>query len=207
MTYILGFISQKGGVGKSTLSRAVASEISKNKLSVKLSDLDVQQATTSNWHRRRLIADIKSDISIECHKTIVQSLNSLHDHDFLIIDGPARANRGTLEIAQRANLVVQPTGASLDDLEPAVLTFHELIKAGISKNKLAFALMRVGTQAEAADCRSYIKQSGFYVLDGCVFEKPAYRLAQNKGLSITETQYITLNKSAEILIQSIIDKI
>lgn len=206
MTYILGFISQKGGVGKSTLSRAIAAEISKNKLSVKLSDLDIQQATTSNWHRRRLIADIKSDISIECHKTVFQSLQSLHDHDVLIIDGPARASRGTLEIAQHANLVIQPTGASLDDLEPAVLTFHELIKSGISRDKLAFALMRVGTQAEEADCRSYIEKSGFYTLDGCVFEKPAYRLAQNKGLSITETKYSTLNKSSEILIQSIIDK-
>ena len=89
MTYILGFISQKGGVGKSTLSRAVAAEISKNKLSVKLSDLDIQQATTSNWHRRRLIEDIKSDISIECHKTVFQSLQSLRDHYVLIIDGPA----------------------------------------------------------------------------------------------------------------------
>jgi chromosome partitioning protein len=207
MTCILGFISQKGGVGKSTLSRAVASEISKNKLSVKLSDLDVQQATTTNWHRRRLIADIKSNISIECHKTVSQSLNSLHDHDVLIIDGPARASRGTLDIAQNANLVIQPTGASLDDLEPAVLTFHELIKAGIPKDKLVFALMRVGTQAEEADCRSYIEKSGFCTLSGCVFEKPAYRLAQNKGLSITETKYVSLNKSAEILIQSIIDKI
>jgi len=207
MTCILGFISQKGGVGKSTLSRAVASEISKNKLSVKLSDLDVQQATTTNWHRRRLIADIKSDISIECHKTVAQSLNSLHGHDVLIIDAPARASKGTLDIAQNANLIIQPTGASLDDLEPAVLTFHELIKAGVPKNKLVFALMRVGTQAEEADCRFYIEKAGFCALNGCIFEKPAYRLAQNKGLSITETKYVSLNKSAEILIQSIIDKI
>ena len=67
--------------------------------------------------------------------------------------------------------------------------------------------MRVGTHAEEADCRSYIEKSGFFTLSGCVFEKPAYRLAQNKGLSITETKYVSLNKSAEILIQSIIDKI
>ena len=30
--------------------------------------------------------------------------------------------------------------------------------------------MRVGTQAEEADCRSYIEKSGFDTLDGCVFE-------------------------------------
>jgi len=44
--------------------------------------------------------------------------------------------KGTLEIAMVANLVVQPTGASLDDLRPAVREFHALIKAGVPKDKL-----------------------------------------------------------------------
>ena len=52
----------------------------------------------------------------------------------LIIDGPARTSQGTLEIARVADLVVQPTGASVDDLRPAVREFHALIKAGIPQD-------------------------------------------------------------------------
>jgi chromosome partitioning protein len=207
MSYIIGFISQKGGVGKSTLVRALACEMSKNKLSVKVSDLDIQQATTFNWHRKRLALDMESSISVECHSAVHQSLKSIQKNDILIIDGPARASKGTLDIAKNSDLVVQPTGASLDDLEPAILTFHELVKAGISKKSLVFALVRVGTVAEELDCRSYIEQAGYDVLDGCVFEKPAYRQSQNKGLAVTETKYISLNNSAGILIQAMVDKL
>ncbi|CAG8713498.1 22329_t:CDS:1, partial [Gigaspora rosea] len=39
-------------------------------------------------------------------------------YDLIIIDGPARTNQGTLEIAQQANLVIQSTGPSLADLKP-----------------------------------------------------------------------------------------
>jgi chromosome partitioning protein len=181
--------------------------MSKNKLLVKVSDLDIQQATTTNWYRRRLALGIDSNISVECHGVVSQSLKSIKDNDVLIIDGPARASKGTLDIAKNSNLVVQPTGASLDDLEPAILTFHELVKAGIPKACLAFALMKVGTLAEEQDCREYIEKAGFNVLNGCVFEKAAYRQSQNKGFAVTETKYPTLNKNAALLIQSIVDKL
>jgi len=46
MTTIIAFISQKGGVGKSTLARALAREASHQKLSVLLADCDPQQATS-----------------------------------------------------------------------------------------------------------------------------------------------------------------
>jgi chromosome partitioning protein len=42
---IIAFISQKGGVGKSTLAQALASEAKKKKISVLLVDCDSQQAT------------------------------------------------------------------------------------------------------------------------------------------------------------------
>jgi len=45
-TTIVAFISQKGGVGKSTLARSLAYEASKQKLSVLLADCDPQQATS-----------------------------------------------------------------------------------------------------------------------------------------------------------------
>jgi chromosome partitioning protein len=43
---IIAFISQKGGVGKSTLAQALAVEAKKQKLSVLLADCDIQQTTS-----------------------------------------------------------------------------------------------------------------------------------------------------------------
>lgn len=206
MGAIIGFVSQKGGVGKSTLARGIGREAAAGGLSVKIADLDVQQGTSVNWYRRRLEAGIEPLFSVESFKTAAQALKLSSQFDYLIIDGPARASAATLEIARAATLIVQPTGSSVDDLEPAVLTFHELVRDGISRDILVFALSRVGTDAEAAEARAYVKQAGYTVLDGSIQERPAYRQASNVGLSITETRYPQLNKRADVLIQAIVDR-
>ncbi|MEG7979119.1 MAG: ParA family protein [Mollicutes bacterium UO1] len=43
---VISFISQKGGVGKSTLARALATEATKKKFNVLLADCDHQQKTS-----------------------------------------------------------------------------------------------------------------------------------------------------------------
>lgn len=207
MTICISFISQKGGVGKSTLARALAREANEQKLIVKVADLDTQQGTVVNWHRRRLHSNYPPVGSVESFKTAEQALQNIKSYDLLIIDGPARASKATLDIAKQSDIVIQPTGASMDDLEPAILLFHELFKARIPKAKLYFALCRIGTESELEACKEYLIQTGYPILGGCLFEKPAYRQTQNLGLSITETSYQSLNKRADELIQSIVDSI
>jgi len=204
---IVALVSQKGGVGKSTLSRGFAREAAKNGLSVKIADLDTQQGTCVDWNRTRLEKGVEPVIAVEAFATAAQALKIAGQYDLLIIDGPARASAGTLDIAKVANLVVQPSGASNDDLRPAVKEFHALVKAGIPKEKLVFALSRIGTLAEEAAARAYIEEAGYAVLDGCLFERPAYRQAHNIGRSVTETYYKNLNEQADALIQALIDKI
>jgi ATPases involved in chromosome partitioning len=207
MAWIVGFISQKGGVGKSTESRALAREATSCGIKTKLADLDLEQGTSSDWHRRRLAAGLPPAASVELFATAKQAIDSAGDADLLILDGPARASKGTLEIAKVADLVVQPTGASLDDLIPAIKVFNALVKDGIPRSRLVFSLSRVGTEAEEADARAYISEAGYETLAGCLFEKPAYRKAMNSGLAVTETRYKGLNERADELIQALIDKI
>ena len=207
MTTIIAFVSQKGGVGKSTLSRALAREAAAGGLATKIADLDTQQGTSIDWHRTRLNAGIKPAVAAEAFSTAEEALKSARHFDLLIIDGPARTSRGTLEIARVADLVVQPSGASVDDLRPAVREFHALVRAGIPKSKLTFALNRIGTAAEEAEARAYIAEAGYAVLAGCLLERPAYRKAQNVGHAVTETSYAGLNAKADGLIQALIDKV
>jgi chromosome partitioning protein len=204
---IIGVISQKGGVGKSTLSRALAREAAVGGLRVKLADLDTQQGTSSDWHRRRLDAGVEPTFSVEAFKTAAQALRTAGEYDLLVIDGPARASAATLEIAKQAALVIQPTGASVDDLRPSILTFHELVREGVPRNRLVFALLKIGTDAEEAEARAYIEQAGYEALPNSLPERPAYRQAQNLGLAVTETRYPQLNKRADALLQAVVDRV
>lgn len=207
MRTVVAFVSQKGGVGKSTLARGLAREAAAGGLRVVLADLDVQQGTSVDWNKRRWSRGLTPAITVTAFDMAAQALETERDIDLLIIDGPARTSRATFEIAETANLVIQPSGVSLDDLVPAVREFHALVKAGIPPGRLAFALNRVGTFTEGVSARSYLERAGYKVLDGGLRDRAAYRQAQNSGRTITETHYRQLNEEADDLIQSIIDRI
>lgn len=206
MTTIFAFISQKGGVGKSTGARALACEAARAGLKTKIADLDTQQGTTVEWHRKRLHAAIKPVVEVQAFATAADAIAHAPGYDVFIIDAPARASRGTLEIAKVADLVIQPTGVADDDLRPAVKEFHALLQAGIAKRKLVFVLNHVGTDAEEADARAYLAEAGYMTL-GCLMERPGYRRAMNLGRSITETSFPKLNEQADMFVQALVDRI
>src|SRR5262249_39381737 len=118
---IVGFVSQKGGTGKSTLARALGAVVAHAGLKVKIADLDPEQETVLFWEKLRTENRGDPPISVEGFESATDAIASAEKDELLIIDAPAHANRGTLEIAQAATLIVQPTGASIDDLRPAIL--------------------------------------------------------------------------------------
>jgi chromosome partitioning protein len=119
MAVIVGMVSQKGGVGKSTLSRLVAREYALAGWTVKIADLDVSQGTSFNWQSRRLQAGIEPVIPVERFGTVEQALKTGIHYDLLILDGPPHSTAGTLKIAAASLLTILPTGLSLDDLRVA----------------------------------------------------------------------------------------
>ena len=143
MVAIVAFASQKGGVGKSTLARALACEVAQDELRVRLADLDTMQHTTADWHTARLQAGLEPVGDVQVFATVQQALKNADSYDLIIIDAPARAPAGTLEIARLATILVQPTNTCEDDRRPAVREFHGLVKHGIPKERLVFALNQV----------------------------------------------------------------
>ena len=208
MALLLGIVSQKGGVGKSTLARLVAREYANAGWTVKIADLDVAQGTSFNWQARRLQASLEPVIPVERFGSVDQALKAAAPYDLVIIDGPPHSTAGTLKIAETADMTVLPTGLALDDLEPSVLLAHELVKKGVGRQKIVFALCRVGeSEIEIAEARSYIEQAGYAVLKGEIPEKTAYRRASDEGRTLTETRFPSLNERSDILAQSIIDQL
>ena len=127
--------------------------------------------------------------------------------DLLLLDGPARADRDTLALARAADLLILPSGASLDDLRPAVRVGHSLTRHGIPAARLLYVLTRISTEAEAEAARGFIRDAGYRVASGYLPERPAYRLAQNTGRAVTETPFGGLRAAAESLAQAVLNSI
>ena len=197
---IVGFVSQKGGTGKSTLARALGAVVAAAGLKVKIADLDPQQGTVLEWQRIREENSTSPPITVEAFDTAAEAIESAEEDELLIIDAPAHANRGTLEIAQAATLIVQPTGASIDDLRPAVLLFHELVQAGIPRDRLVVALCRILSDAEEDAARAYVTKAGYDVLPGCIPERVVYRDAHNRGQAVTEAKQALNERVDELMV-------
>jgi chromosome partitioning protein len=142
MPVVIAFVSQKGGVFKSTLARLIAREYANSGWSVKIADLNVGQGTSFHWQGRRLLNEIQPIVPVERFGSIEQALELTASLDLLVIDAPPNSNASTLRITQASDAVILPTGLSLDDMQPAVLLAYELVKKGVPKTKIAFALSR-----------------------------------------------------------------
>ena len=203
MPIIVSFISQKGGVGKSTLARALAA-VAAHAFRVRLADLDAKQGTVSEWQKVRRATPSHLACEVSSYPSLAAALADSDEVDLLICDAPAGATRQTLELVEASDLVVQPTGASTDDLRPAVLLFHELVQAGVPNERLVTAICRTMSDSEEAAARAYVQSAGYAVLPGSIPERSIYRQAQNRGAAITETRTRQLNERAEALIEALI---
>ena len=207
MAAVIAFISQKGGVGKSTLARALAAVCAQAGLEVVLADLDPRQQTLVQWQKARAEQRVSPRLSVEPFDNAAEAVERADACDLLILDTPSGVNDDTLSVACTAHLIVQPTGLTLDDLYPAVLLFHELVDAGIPKSSLVAALCRVLNDEEEAAARAYLKEAGYEVLDGSIPESLAYRVAHNRGRSVTETNEQAFNERADALIEALLTKV
>lgn len=73
-----------------------------------------------------------------------KALKAGEQFDLLLFASVLHSSQMTLQIAKSSNVVVLPCGIALDDLEPQVLLAHDLVKNGVPKDRIAFALCRVG---------------------------------------------------------------
>jgi chromosome partitioning protein len=200
-------VSQKGGVGKSTLARMMAREFVAGGLATKIADLDTQQQTCTYWAGRRAENGIGPEIQVQSFASVKSALEEAERFDALILDGKPNASEQTAEIAKAADLVVIPTGQTIDDLHPGVVLAHSLRKKGIAPEKIAFAMFKTtGSERENAAARDYIAQAGYMILEGEVGVSTAYGSASDQGRAITETSFRSLNERASKLAQSVIDR-
>lgn len=206
MAIKVGVVSQKGGVGKSTLARTLGVEFARAEWEVLIADMDTSQSTSFAWNTRRLKNGIVPNVAIQQFHAVDKVLKSESIYDLIIFDGAPHATRATEQIALISDLIVLPTGGAKDDLDPQITLAHELRKAGVNRDKIVFVLSRMGNNdAEINDVKEYVELAGYKVLDGKFQEKTSYRQALDLGKALTETKFKSLNKNAKKITLCIAD--
>lgn len=206
MAISIACLSQKGGVGKSTLSRLIARTYAASGWTVKICDFNTKQKTSVDWAALRMSSQIDPEIAAEAFSSVRNAVKQ--DYDLLVLDGRPDSDTTSLECARESSTIVIPTSVTFDDLKPQVLFAHELIAKGIDRRRVLFVLNRTGdSQAAIRDARGYVESAGYRVAGTDLPARTAYEIAQNSGYAISETTYTTLKERADAVAAEIVDNV
>lgn len=205
---IISLISQKGGVGKSALARLLAVEIAKAGWAVKIADLDPAQGTSTKWKARRDVAGFQPDVAVEKFRTVDRALKEAERYDLMILDGPAHAEKGGRTMAQASDLVILPTGYSLDDMEPQIEAAYELEESGVDASRIILVFCRAkGSDAEDKAARGYIKKARLTVLGPIFPELASIRQGHAEGKAASEVPFPKVQEKVIEVAQAIVNRL
>lgn len=205
---IIACLSQKGGVGKSTLARLIARTYAVAGWSVKICDFNTTQLTSFNWAKIRKQNDIQPEIVSEPYTS--PTALKRETFNLVVADGRPDSDQSSMDIARAADLIVIPTGLPLDDLQPQLMFANELVAKGVPKEKILFVLNKT-TESRAAvlEARSYLQSAtGYLVAEQDISAKTSYQRAQNHGYALSEVgQKIgSLEEKADLLAAEIVGR-
>jgi len=182
--HTVAVIAEKGGVGKTTLTLALAVGAVLEGRRVAVIDTD-PQATASKWTDRReaefpwVVPTHAARLRAAIEQAQAQGI------DFLVIDTPPHAGTDAAEAARLADVVVIP-------VEPHLFTLETLPKLGdllkIAGDPPAFVVVnKASTQGkEGEQAAEHIRALGLAVCPVVVHQRAAHRHAGNVGQAAAE---------------------
>lgn len=106
------------------------------------------------------------------------------EFDMVIIDRAPHPTQGTLDAAKRSNLVIIPTGSSMDDIEPSVMLANKSANS-LNSDRIVFALYKTTSEAQERESRETFSQYGYEVLSASIPVKTGYIDAFGHGFCAT----------------------
>jgi len=189
---VVSCLSQKGGVGKSTLARLIATTYAAEKWRVKIADLNVRQKTSVDWAAMRMGLEVKPPVAAEPILDVKAAMKQ--DWDLIIFDGKPDSDSSSLDAAKNSHLIIIPTGTSIDDIVPQVRFANELHRNGVRKDKIVFVLNQTtDSTAQIEGARQLIAEGGYAVVKQNLPHRTGFQNAQNAGRSVSETEFKSLN--------------
>ena len=187
MPFVISFLNQKGGVGKSTLSINIAACFALLRQKVLLIDAD-KQATSSTWASLRTETPFQV-VSMSRENMARDALSLAAGYDFTIIDGPPQAesiSRSCIVASDLVAVPIEPGGASRWSSD---LTVRQLKDAMELKPNLkcGFVVSRkIGTTVLGRDTRGMAADAGIPTFETEIEQRVAYAEALTMGKTIFE---------------------
>lgn len=187
---IISCLSQKGGVGKSTLTRLIATSYAAHDQRTAIFDFNGTQETSRFW------AQIRKDAGIQPHvhaEIAIQPSKLRGDSrfDVIVADGRPDSPDVTLNTARVSDLIVIPTGFTVDDLVPQRRFALELVDHGIPKSRMLFVINRVLDYDDLTkDAFGFLKD--FSVATNVLPYRKSYIRCHMAGYSVGEVQRAVL---------------
>jgi chromosome partitioning protein len=182
---VLAVISQKGGVGKTTLSTALAVEAARHGRSPVVFDLD-PQASASFWNDSRQTADIAVTATPPARLSHMLAAARDAGCELAIVDTPPAVKDIAFEAARLADFVLVPTRPAVLDVMAMTKTL-ELVKH--YDKAFGVVLTFVPAQGrEADDTAQVIEQLGAELAPVRIGHRVAYSRAQQTGLAAQEIE-------------------
>ena len=189
---IIGFINQKGGVGKSTLSLNVAHLLAMSGARVLFIDTD-KQRSVAKLAEKRADDDPFPFTLVEMARDNMarDALQIAADYDHVVIDGPRDAEKITRAVIVTSEIVVlpyEPSGFSTDAGETTIEQVRECLiikpdlKCGIVVSR------KIEGTVIGADIRELAAESGLPVFDTAIVNRVAHAEAVTLAKSIFEYQ-------------------
>lgn len=178
----ISLVSQKGGVGKSTLASNLAAYASSKGLKTTIIDLDPQSSLTA-WYGLRLRH--RDDVELLVKGSVVDQVKqqAKAGFDLCIIDTPPHNSTESATAVSVSDITIVPVRASAFDLIASKPTF-ELLASG----KGGVVLNAVPSSSAVKDSAiDFVKQSGLKVL-AVIGQRIAFQHAVNEGKGVTEYQ-------------------
>lgn len=182
----IAILNEKGGTGKSTIATNLATLLHRRGKRVVLVDAD-PQGTARDWRAASPEgADLPPVVALDRTQMLV-SISALVA-DFVVIDGPAKADAmgaAIIRVANVALLVIQPSGADLWASAATVKQIHAKIELGGSIDA-AFLVNRTSgvTKLSRLVKTGEWNEYGLEQLSATIGNRVAFAQALTDGLSV-----------------------
>lgn len=186
--HVLAVLSQKGGVGKTTLTVHLAVQAARGGLKVLLVDLDPQRSLAAWWRMRsadepQLVETVPSRLS-----DILEAAKG-EGIDLVVVDTAPSVSGDTARVAGLANLALIPLRPGVLDLL-AIRTTADAVRTTPTAGLLVLNAVPAGRgETEAAltaDARSALAGYGFPVAEVAIVDRRDFSRALNSGEAVGE---------------------